>query len=110
MRTLKQLYRLPILVLALLLGACTDKHDHPANLTGEQLYNLHCSGCHKETGKGKFLKGVPPSRFTGLSTKELMDKIRRGGNSKTKMKIFDNMSREEAELIAIYVKQELFRK
>ena len=94
----------------LLAGGCAgpDDHDHPQLRTGQQLYEHHCGACHQGGGDGAFLRGVPPVRFTTLTYAELVDHIR--GYSRptgTRMPLFSTMPREEAEKIAIYVRQKL---
>lgn len=91
------------------LVACSDHdgHAHERNLSGQELYDLHCAGCHQKTGNGKFLKGVPPSKYTQLSTRQLMSKMTQGSMTESKMIVFAKMSDSEAETIANYVKQQL---
>jgi len=87
------------------LNSCSkDVHDHPELVTGEQLFNYHCSGCHKETGKGNFLKGIPENRDTHLSTFQIAHQVKKGGESGSKMPTFTKMSDEESIKIAAYVK------
>ncbi len=89
------------------LFGCSDNHEHKANISGEELYIEHCAGCHKASGEGKFLKGVPSNKYTHLTAEEIIDKITGNGAKKTKMKIFQSMSKEEAQIIALYVKNTL---
>lgn len=101
-----------ILGLACLAGlaACEDaaQHSHPGLVTGEQLYGAHCAGCHRDTGDGSFLKGVPPVRYTAMSYRQMVAYIqghRRSDGSR--MPEFVDMPRAEAEKIAIYVRRQL---
>lgn len=105
----------PITSLSLFLTiACTiflsgceqDVHDHPELTTGKQLFEYHCSSCHKSAGTGHFLKGVPANKDTGLAIWQIKHKIKdkASPDNKTKMPSFPNMSSEEASLIANYVK------
>jgi mono/diheme cytochrome c family protein len=97
-------------LVAVLAAACSgpDDHDHPDHTTGEQLYQLHCAGCHQGDGDGAFLKGVPPVRYTQMSYREMVDYIRGHGRSgDSRMPQFTTMSRNEAQTIAIYVRQKL---
>jgi mono/diheme cytochrome c family protein len=75
--------------------------------TGEQLYNYYCAECHRGSGDGTFLKGVPPIRQTGLTYRELADLIlghRRGDGSR--MPEFE-ISQQQAEAIAIHIRRKL---
>ncbi|MEJ2402704.1 MAG: cytochrome c [Candidatus Thiodiazotropha sp.] len=81
-----------------------DSHNHPKLETGEQLFNYHCSACHKKTGVGNFLKGIPASKSTYLTSLQIAHKLTTGGVEGSKMPKFPNMSEEEAEKIAEYVK------
>ena len=86
-------------------GCSKDTHDHPDLVTGKQLFNYHCSGCHKNTGKGKFLKGVPSNKDTVLSSKQIIHKIKTNNGDKVKMPSFPQMSEAEAVAIVSYLKQ-----
>jgi mono/diheme cytochrome c family protein len=92
------------LLLIAVYGCSNDSHDHPKLVTGEQLFNYHCSGCHKTTGEGNFLKGIPASKDTYLTSLQIAHKVKSGGAGKSKMPDFPGMSEEEAEKIATYVK------
>ncbi|MFD2229837.1 c-type cytochrome [Alkalimarinus sediminis] len=94
-----------LIALAGLSGCDKDTHNHPELITGKQLFDHHCAGCHAETGKGNFLKGVPPNKQSSLSIWQIAHKIRIEANDKRKMPLYPNMSTQEAELIADYVKQ-----
>jgi len=89
----------------LLVGCDKDIHNHPHLVTGKQLFEYHCATCHRETGKGNFLKGVPANKGTRLNVSQVAHKVRKGGNDKIKMPMYPKMSTEEAALIASYVKQ-----
>lgn len=94
------------LLIVMVLGGCNkDIHRHPDLVTGQQLFDYHCASCHTETGKGNFLKGVPPNKNTSLTVWQIAHKIRIDANDQRKMPLYPNMSAEEAELIADYVKQ-----
>ena len=81
----------------LLLSAC----DGELRLTtGKQLYDHHCARCHGNSGKGKFLLGVPPNRETGLQEIQIIFRMR---HPKGKMPAFDELSAEEASRIAHYL-------
>ena len=98
------------LVCAAALAACsgTDDHVHPQLVDGEQLYDFHCAGCHRGEGEGIFLLGVPPLKYTTLSYRELVSRIR--GHARepgSRMPRFTTMPKAEAEAIAIYLRRRL---
>ena len=82
-----------------------DKHDHPDLVTGEQLFEYHCSGCHKNTGHGNFLKGIPANKNTDLSSAQIVHKINLDAEEGSKMPTFPAMSETETAKIASYLKQ-----
>lgn len=94
-----------VLISLVLLSACTQKdtHSHPENITAKELYELHCANCHKKTGKGKFLKGIPPNLFTELTLNQLVEKIKKGEQHHSNMTVYKTMSDEEARKIAMYL-------
>lgn len=94
-----------LIVISVLTGCDKDIHNHPELLTGKQLFDYHCAGCHAETGKGNFLKGVPPNKNSQLTVWQIAHKVRIDANDKRKMPLYPNMSTQEAEMIAGYVKQ-----
>jgi len=96
-----------ISALVTLLGCSDNNHEHKAGITGKELYKEHCAACHKANGEGKFLKGVPPNKYTNLTTEQLIERIINNSDNKTKMKIFKSMSKQEAQSIALYVKSTL---
>lgn len=87
-----------------LIGCSNDIHDHPDLVSGKQLFEYHCSACHKDTGKGNFLKGIPANRGTELTASQIVHRITRKDNSGSKMPAFPNMSVEEAKQISTYLK------
>lgn len=95
-----------VMVSVIVLSGCDkDIHNHPNLITGKQLFDYHCAGCHAETGRGNFLKGVPANKNTSLAAWQVAHKIRIEANDKRKMPLYPNMSTQEVELIASYVKQ-----
>ncbi len=99
-------YLLTSCLLLLTVSGCSDDvHDHPDLVTGKQLFNYHCSGCHNETGHGNFLKGVPSNRDTPLSPQQVSHKITTVGNEGSGMPSFPKMGQAEAAKIASYLKQ-----
>jgi mono/diheme cytochrome c family protein len=98
------------LVALLTLTACSDKdrHHHPELTTGAQFYEYHCSACHKLTGQGAFLAGIPALNDTDLSETAMVALIRGHGRAdKTKMPSFADMPDAEATAIAAYVLERL---
>jgi len=102
----KMLVACPLVLAAVvILGACSrDMHDHPELISGQQLFDYHCAGCHKASGKGKFLKGVPANKGTELSRLQVRHKITSGGSDKDKMPVFESMTATEARTIVNYLK------
>ena len=94
-------------ILALLSCADHDEHNHPADISAKELYELHCASCHRTLGQGKFLKGIPPSRDTALKIREIIKKIRSGEQHDTNMRVFKTMDEQEAKRIAIYLLEQL---
>ncbi|MET0065389.1 MAG: cytochrome c [Candidatus Thiodiazotropha sp.] len=94
-----------VFVLMMTLHGCSeDAHDHPDLVSGEQLFNYHCAGCHKVAGIGNFLKGIPSAKDTYLTQLEIAHKVKTVQENSSKMPNFPNMSDEEARKIAAYVK------
>ncbi len=85
-------------------GCEKDAHDHPELVTGQQLFEHHCSGCHNKTGKGNFLKGVPATKDTIMDVNQISHKVISGIEGGAKMPSFPSMSDEEANIIADYMK------
>lgn len=94
-----------VAVMLLLTGCSVDEHDHPDLVSGKQLYEYHCAGCHKADGSGLFLKGVPANRDTDLSAWQIVHKVKEGMEGESRMPIFARMPPQEASKIAVYVKQ-----
>ncbi len=107
----KKYFRLKFAFIALnylcfgfLTGCENDIHDHPDLVTGKQLFEYHCSSCHKKTGEGNFLLGVPSNKNTELSVSQVSHKIRSNEVAGNKMPSFESMSEEESKMISAYVK------
>ena len=98
-----------ILCSLFLLNACSDNdsHRHPKDITAKALFDLHCATCHQETGKGRFLKGIPPNKNTFLAIEEIAHKIRAGEHKNSVMPVYKNMDEKEAIKIATYLVKEL---
>ncbi|WP_299179258.1 cytochrome c [uncultured Neptuniibacter sp.] len=101
-----KLYRYGLVLFCIGLVGCGDD-KLPENANGKELYTYHCSGCHKSSGRGDFIKGVPANSATKLSEYQIAKMIRHGDVKKPGMPVFDNISREEAALIAGYVINQL---
>ncbi len=86
-------------------GCSHDKHDHPDLRTGKQLFDYHCAECHKKTGKGQFLKGIPANKGTALSAGQVSHKVKFNDGAQSKMPSFPEMSNFEAQKIASYLKK-----
>ena len=92
-----------MIFLFLIVTACNDDaHNHPSIKSGQALYEYHCAGCHRQSGKGNFLKGIPANIGTGLVEWQLVHKMKQG-ESNTKMPVFKTMSKGEATKIAEYI-------
>lgn len=101
--------RLPFFVVisavTFLLAAC----EPPENATGKQLFEHYCATCHKDSGKGKFLKGIPSNLHTDLSTAQIVVLIKHGKREFKDMPAFQDLTQEQAVAIADYLKYELPR-
>lgn len=91
-------------VFVFLFGCEKDIHNHPDLISGKQLFDNHCSDCHKVTGMGAFLKGIPANKGTKLSVEQISEKIISGKRDDSKMTIFPSMDKEESEKISHYIK------
>ena len=94
-----------VLFMSVLSGCNQDTHNHPELTTGKQFFDYHCSACHKVTGKGKFLKGIPANKNTELTLAEVKHKIKEGDDGNSQMPLFSHMSDDEAQKISDYLKQ-----
>lgn len=78
--------------------------------TGEELFEHYCAPCHRETGTGKFLKGVPPVKYTQYTTRQIAEVIR--GHRRptdTRMPAFNELTSGQTSAIAAYVRHNLKR-
>ncbi|MES9940394.1 MAG: cytochrome c [Candidatus Thiodiazotropha sp. 6PLUC2] len=98
----KTIYITGITLLALTLTGCSDSNDFKpvAGMDGMDIYANACSSCHGSNGQGKFgfllkLAG------TDDSSEEISEKIINGGHI---MPAFPNISQQEAEKVAAYLK------
>jgi len=93
------------LLSTVMLSSCGhDVHDHPEIVSGKELFEYHCAGCHQKSGTGKFLKGVPANRDTALSISLIEHKITKGDDGDRKMPVFPDMSENEAAKISLHLK------
>ena len=91
----------------LLVAGCDrgGPHDHPQLRTGEQFYTQHCAACHRRSGEGAFLQGIPAIKYTSMKIDQIVGHIRGHGRIEdTQMPVFTDMSNYEAERIAVYVR------
>lgn len=94
----------------LALAGCdrVDTHDHPQLKTGEQFYHHHCASCHRRSGDGSFLEGIPAVKYTPMKIREIVEHIRGHGRADdTRMPAFSDMSQYEARRVAVYVRLQL---
>ena len=96
--------RLIIISVFFITGCQKDEHDHPELTTGKQMFEYHCSACHKQDGKGNFLKGYPRIHNTELFSWQISHKVRAEKSEDRNMPSFKNMPISEANLIAKYLK------
>ncbi len=82
------------------------EQNQPELLTGKQLYEYYCAGCHQKTGVGKVFLGVPGNKDTDLPDYQIAHKIRGTGERSTdeKMPVFENLTAQEAAKISAYLK------
>ncbi|GLQ32270.1 c-type cytochrome [Litoribrevibacter albus] len=86
--------------ISMLLSGCSKPDDE---MNGKELYESYCAKCHKSSGKGNFLLGVPDNRGTNLSYWEIKVMITRGSENHKKMRKFKHLTDTQAGLIAAYV-------
>lgn len=86
-------------------GCGRDTHDHPKNITGKQLFEVHCAACHSSAGTGSILLGVPSNKDSKLLNAQIRNKIQHGSSGDSKMPVFTNMSDTEATKIIKYLRE-----
>ena len=99
---------LVLLPVVLLLFACSDDEQAAGLTSGKALFEHYCVSCHKATGDGSFLRGVPAIKSTTLSNSEIVTHIL--GHERpedSRMPTFDHLSRSQAEAIAVYLRRDL---
>jgi len=95
-----------VVMFALLPGACSyhyDNHDHPDLVTGEALFEYHCSSCHGTDGTGMLVKQSPANILTQLGREGIVNYITTPVNTQRTMPVFSNMPRAEAVLITSHL-------
>ena len=91
-------------VFSLFLAGCDSSGPEPqASASGKELFDHHCSGCHRQEGTGNFLKGIPANVMTKLDVDGVAHLIRYGDPEMPKMPVFSNLSRYQAERIASHL-------
>lgn len=87
-----------IVVLALIgLVGCskTDGYTPPANATGEEIFNMNCTGCHKPLSDG-----IMALSESSTSKSAIINKVQNGS---MRMTAFPNIQGEPADRLADYV-------
>jgi len=74
---------------------------------------VHCSDCHKKSGIGKVLEGIPPVYNSHMTHSQMRKFIRTGvypnaEKHRNIMPVFSKMSKKEARMITRHI-DELFR-
>ncbi|MET0028487.1 MAG: cytochrome c [Candidatus Thiodiazotropha sp.] len=100
----KATYYLGISLLTLTFAGCSDVNDYKpgGGLDGKAMFSQACASCHGESGNGKF-GFLLKIAGTDESTEEIVGKIANGGSI---MPAFPNISHDEAQSIALYLKGE----
>lgn len=83
-------------LLFMLLGCGSD--DKQLSMNGEALHNEYCADCHKQSGKGNFLAGIPASVTTELNSEQVVQLITQGSAAHKKMPL------DQARAIAEHLK------
>ncbi|TDR12503.1 c-type cytochrome [Marinomonas communis] len=96
-----------LLGIALLTG-CSDQNTEKSDLqSGKALYGQYCASCHKDSGRGQFLLGIPRNKDTQMSINEIAHLIRSGHPNLEKMPTFPQLSSPQAYAISSYLKHKL---
>jgi len=99
--------RIPAMAFTLILTGCStdlDEHDHPGLSSGKALFEFHCSECHRSSGDGNFLAGVPANKGTELSSAQVISFMRGAHRENSAMPKWTSMPDAEAAKIASYLK------
>jgi len=83
-----------------------DNHNHPELSTGKEFYSLHCAECHRESGMGKVMNGIPPVTYSKLTQSQMLkfmlsEHLGKGKNMLT----YPNMPEDEAISIISHIKR-----
>lgn len=92
---------------AVMVWGCSE--EPPVKANGKQLYEYYCAECHKSSGNGQFLKGVPANATSIKSEVEIVRLIRQGHPEHDRMPVFKDLPRNDAILISKYLKDQLGR-
>ena len=99
---------LVFLPVVLLPFACGDDEQAARLTSGKALFEHYCATCHKASGDGSFLRGVPAIKSPALSSSEIVTHIL--GHERpedSRMPTFDHLTRSQAQAIAIYLRRDL---
>ncbi|MBV1787993.1 cytochrome c [Marinobacterium sp. D7] len=101
-----RLVALPLITLAV--SACDGQQEPGSNSTnGMELFNYYCAGCHKESGNGSFLEGIPANRTTKMTEAQVTQLILHGKTQMPDMPSFSQLSEQQARNIAQYLLRKL---
>ena len=92
-----------IAVFTVLLTVGCNTADETVSNNGQQLFNDICADCHKQSGKGNFLAGIPANSTTDLNKQQLMTLITTGSAEHQQMPTFSQLSETQAEHISDYL-------
>ena len=85
-------------------GCSRDNHDHPANITNKQLFEVHCAECHGEGGTGSFLLGAPANKDSKLLNLQIRKKMKEGSGTGSAMPVYHDMPDDEVKRIVTYLR------
>lgn len=72
-------------------------------MSGKELFQLFCSGCHGPKGEGKFLSGIPANNTTRYQINQVEKLIRMGSQGKHAMVAQPDINPVQAAKISRYV-------
>lgn len=73
--------------------------------TGKQMYEDYCAGCHKSSGVGAFIFGIPPVYGHNLDRAKVVRLIRFGDPDYPRMPVFPEIRFSQAHKIAKHVEE-----
>lgn len=95
-----------LFALSVSLTACSDKdknrHNHPHLNTGKALYDFHCAPCHRDSGMGKILIGIPPLVYSKMTPEQIRTWVKNKADHE-KMPVFSDMPDQELDKIINYI-------